>query len=56
MDEYCRGFEDALDLVQHRIQNHKLFSGNVKNEIQELIDRVKESKIVKLERELQIEH
>jgi len=56
MDEYCRGFEDALDLVQHRIQDHKLFSGNVKNEIQELVDRVKESKIVKLERELQIEH
>jgi len=54
MNEYCRGFEDALDLVQYRIQSRKLFFGNVKNEIQKLVDRVKESKIVKLERELDI--
>jgi len=52
MNEYCRGFEDALDLVQYRIQNHKILSGKIKNELQEIIDRVKESKIVKLEREL----
>ena len=52
MNEYCRGFEDALDLVHDRMENHKFLSGKIKNEIQEIIDCVKESKIVKLEREL----
>jgi len=52
MDEYCRGFEDALDLIQYKIQNHKILSSKIKKEIQEIIDRVKESKITKIEREL----
>ncbi len=52
MSEYNRGFEDALDLVNHRIQNHILLNNKIKNELQEIIDRVKESKVVKIEREL----
>ena len=52
MSEYTRGFEDALDLVNYKIKNHKFLSGGVKNEIQDIVDRVKESKIVKIEREL----
>ena len=34
MNEYCQGFEDALDLVQYRIQDHKLLSGKIKNELE----------------------
>lgn len=52
MDDYLRGFEDALDLVNYRIQNHRLLNVTIKTEIQEIINRVKESKIVKIEREL----
>ncbi len=46
MNDYQRGFEDALDLVNSRLD------GRIKTEIQEIINRVRENKIVKLERDL----
>ena len=52
MNDYLRGFEDALDLVNSRIQNHKLLNTKIKTEVEEIIARVKESKIVKIERDL----
>ena len=51
LNDYVRGFEDALDLITHRIQKKNL-PVEIKDELQEIIERVRESKITKIEREL----
>lgn len=57
MNEYQRGIEDALDLVYDRIlryeEKHKdKLPKDFVLSIKEIIQNVKDSKIVKLEREL----
>ena len=53
MNEYNRGFEDALALVNNRMQNHKdKLPESFTKSIAEIIRRVNESKIVKIERDL----
>lgn len=55
MSEYCQGVEDALDLVDNRMQRCKdKIPNSFKKTITDIINRVKESKVVKLERELDL--
>lgn len=53
MNEYTHGFGDAIDLMDYHMHNCKDME-SFKKTITDIVNRVKESKIVKLERELDL--
>ena len=56
MNEYNCGFEDALDLVADHMQRCKdRLPDSFKKPMAEIMNRVRESKIIKIERKLQLD-